>query len=293
MILKIDVRETTLIDLCRHKLSLDIQLITQQLPIGDVIICNDEQTIEYLIIERKTLSDLSSSIRDGRYEEQSYRLNGLNHHNHNIIYLIEGELNGFVAKSSKHKIDPNMIYSAMFSINYYKGFSVMRSKSLEESANIICNMCSKLKRDVAKKRQPYYSILSKTPNQKKENVEQNNESTEENDGQNNKQNNEPIEENVEENELSTSKNYCNVIKKNKKENITKNNIGEIMLCQIPGVSSTIALAVMKEFKTLPNLIESIKTDNNCINNIKTVDPNGKERKISKKTISTIIEYLQS
>ena len=34
-----------------------------------------------------------SSIKDGRYEEQSYRLNGLSHHNHNIVYLIEGDVN--------------------------------------------------------------------------------------------------------------------------------------------------------------------------------------------------------
>ena len=31
------------------------------------------------------------------------------------------------------------------------------------------------------------------------------------------------------------------------------NIGEIMLCQIPGVSSASALAILAQFKTLPNL----------------------------------------
>ena len=42
-----------------------------------------------LIVERKTSNDLASSIRDGRYDEQKFRLrnSGIN----NVIYLIEGK----------------------------------------------------------------------------------------------------------------------------------------------------------------------------------------------------------
>ena len=46
---------------------------------------------DFLIIERKSLSDLIASIKDGRYNEQSYRLihsSGL--YRHHIVYLIEG-----------------------------------------------------------------------------------------------------------------------------------------------------------------------------------------------------------
>ena len=32
-----------------------------------------------------------------------------------------------------------MVFSAMFSINYYKGFSLMRSSNIEETAYILCN----------------------------------------------------------------------------------------------------------------------------------------------------------
>jgi crossover junction endonuclease MUS81 len=41
------------------------------------------------IVERKTSDDLAASIRDGRYDEQKYRLKncGIN----NVIYLIEGK----------------------------------------------------------------------------------------------------------------------------------------------------------------------------------------------------------
>ena len=47
--------------------------------------------MKLLIIERKSLNDLASSIKDGRYAEQSFRLSNIEHHNHNIVYLIEGD----------------------------------------------------------------------------------------------------------------------------------------------------------------------------------------------------------
>ena len=87
------------------------------------------------------------------------------------------------------------------------------------------------------------------------------------------------------------KDYCSVIKKVKKDNITIDNIGEIMLCQIPGVSSVSAITILGKFKTLPNLIKSIETDSTCLNGISTTDANGKTRKISKTVIATIVNYL--
>jgi len=124
------------------------------LPIGDIIINDD--TEDKLIIERKSVADLLSSIKDGRYEEQSYRLNGLSHHNHNIIYLIEGDVNKPNRFKSDVQTEKLTAYSAMFSLNYYKGFSVFRSFSMEETANIVCNMAYKLEKDSAKGKTPYY-----------------------------------------------------------------------------------------------------------------------------------------
>jgi hypothetical protein len=79
----------------------------------------------------------------------------------------------------------------------------------------------------------------------------------------------------------------------KKDNITTENIGEIMLCQIPGVSSASALAILTQFKTLPSLIKAIDMDETCLNNICTTDANGKSRKISKTAIATIIKFLKN
>ena len=91
---------------------------------------------------------------------------------------------------------------------------------------------------------------------------------------------------------SSEKDYCSVIKKVKKDNITPDNIGEIMLCQIPGISSASALAILAQFKTLPNLIQCLKEDEQCLNTICTTDANGKSRKISKTAIATIVKFLK-
>jgi ERCC4-type nuclease len=273
MNLKIDVREAELIKKCQANIEMisnfkDIKLVPVQLPLGDIIL-NDGQN-DLLIIERKSLSDLAASIKDGRYEEQSYRLKNLWHHNHNIIYLIEGDFNRF--NSFKDRIDKLTLYSALLSINYFKGFSVWRSMSIDETALMICNMAYKLNKE--KDKQPFYSnALSKsdTVTVGSENVVVTASSL----------------------VAAVDKDYCSVVKKVKKDNITSENIGEIMLCQIPGVSSTSALAILAEFKTLPNLIKAIETNETCLNNICTTDANGKSRKISKAAIATIIKFLKS
>ena len=135
------------------------------LPLGDIIISDENE--EKIIIERKSISDLLSSIKDGRYEEQSYRLNGMKTHNHNIYYLIEGDVN----KSNRFK-DTSMekltLYSAMFSLNYYKGFSIMRTFNMEETALFICNVANKLEKSVVSGKKPFYQnrnrILRETNN---------------------------------------------------------------------------------------------------------------------------------
>jgi len=286
MIIKIDTRETELLKKCQdlvlNNLKFkDVKLISETLPLGDVII-NDGQN-DCIIVERKTLSDLAASIKDGRYEEQSYRLNGLNHHNHNIIYLIEGDMNRF--NSFKDRIDKQTLYSAMISINYFKGFSVMRSSNLDETAQLCCTMVYKLINNLKANKIGYYSNIKHNNliNSKQDETEIADET---------QTKDEKEEQNVESEDKDKEKDYCSVIKKVKKENITPYNIGEIMLCQIPGISSTSALAILQHFKTLPNLIKCIQEDDKCLNNICTTDAKGKSRKISKTAISTIVEYLK-
>jgi ERCC4-type nuclease len=286
MIIKIDNRERELIKLCKHYLEIspaykDIEIVVEPLPIGDIIIC--ENTDEKIIIERKSLNDLSCSIKDGRYEEQSYRLNGLNHHNHNIIYLVEGDVNKL--NVFKDRTDKTMLYSAMFSLNYYKGFSVFRSINIEESALIICNMAYKIKKSNKKafySNQPIQSIqeILKTPDSASvidltENL-----------------NEDKIQDNQEISNPENDIEYCSVVKKVKKDNITPENIGEIMLCQIPGISSVTAIAIMKEFKTIQNLIFKMNENELCLKDISYTNSKGDVRKINKTAIQNIVKFLK-
>ena len=95
----------------------------------------------------------------------------------------------------------------------------------------------------------------------------------------------------EENEMVSSKDYCSVIKKVKKENITPENIGEIMLCQIPGISSTTAIAIMSKFNTISNLIIQLKLEPNILKDFSYTNNKGQIRKINKTVIENIIKFL--
>jgi ERCC4-type nuclease len=276
MIIKVDTREAALLQQINYQVTVipafkSIKVQSETLPIGDIIINDDSE--DKIIIERKTVADLLSSIKDGRYEEQSYRLNGLNHHNHNIIYLIEGDINKVNRFKPDNHVEKLTLYSAMFSLNYYKGFSVFRSFSLDETANIVCNMAYKMGKDLSKK--PYYE--NKIP------IEM------------------PINESGDiatvtltddSDEIQvTEKDYVGVVKKVKKENITPDNIGEIMLCQIPGISSITALAVMEKYKNISNLIKEIESNNDSMKDLSYTNTKGQVRKINKTCIANIVKFL--
>lgn len=295
MIIKVDIREQEMFKLIKYYLEIspsykNITIVSENLPLGDVIIC-DENNVERLIIERKSIRDLSSSIKDGRYEEQSYRLNGSPFSNHNIIYLIEGDLNSkFLFKD---RIDKISLYSAMFSLNHYKGFSVLRTFTIDETSLVICNMAYKMNKCDNENKKPYYKnktealaepvskplcesgveqadvVIQETPTTTEQNIVV-----------------------VENNETEANeKDYCAVIKKVKKENVTPQNIGEIMLCQIPGISSVSAIAILKEFQTLPNLLNKLHENNDCLNEVSYVNSKNQTRKINKTVIQNIKKFL--
>ena len=88
----------------------------------------------------------------------------------------------------------------------------------------------------------------------------------------------------------SEKDYCAVVKKTKKDNITENNISEIMLCQIPGISSVTAIAIMKHFTNISDLIYKLHEDPNCLQQIQ-IETNGKSRKLNKNIIENIHKFL--
>lgn len=247
MFIKLDYREDDLktnMNLLFKEHSHEIE--TDNLALGDIILLNNERD-EKVIFERKSLYDLASSIKDGRYAEQSFRLNACQQHNHNIIYIIEGDLERY--NPTKGRMDKKTLYSALITLNYFKGFSVIRTKNINETCELIINFANKLEKEP--KKTSYYD----------------------------------------ENKVEKEVNYCEVMKKQKKNNITVDNIGEIMLSTIPGVSNKSAISIMKEFNTLKNMMEQMTIDNTCLDNFKITCESGQTRKISKTCIENIKKFV--
>ncbi len=295
----VDERETELyskldIAMCAQSRAGCVDLVKEVLPIGDVLIQTNEGK-DVLIIERKTFADLLSSIKDGRYEEQSYRLlNSSGFPPHSVFYLLEG-----MFSQTRSPIETKIIYSAMTSLQFFKGFSVHRASTMNESADWILHMAEKIGREFAKGKIPYYLSNAYLGNRRTINNSEEAKQPPQNilfPFSNMSPSTEPVpvpepcmNASVAVAELSGA-DYCTVVKKVKKDNVTPENIGEIILCQIPGISSVTAIAIMKQFKTFPNLIEELQKNAQCIENM-TIETNGKTRKINKTSLENIRKYL--
>ena len=81
------------------------------------------------------------------------------------------------------------------------------------------------------------------------------------------------------------------VKKVKKENITAENIDEIMLSQIPGISTTTALAIIQKYASLANLIREIEKDPTTLKDVSYTNAKGQTRKINKTVTSNIVKFL--
>ncbi len=214
----------------------------ENLELGDYVIQNSNNQ-PVMIFERKSLSDLIASIKDGRYNEQSLRLSECEVNNRNIYYIIEGNTMNFCNR--QNETTQKMLFSSMLSISSKKGFSLLNTNGFIETAEFIVRFYNKV-------------------------------STEK-----------PLQQDQLEN---TEIKYSNVIKTSKKANITKNNINEIMISQIPGISSVVAGAIMEKYSNITNLVNSLKNDPNCLDHFK-INSNNKERKIGKNIIAGLKEYL--
>lgn len=256
MQLLIDLREPNslvnlIISLNEAETKNKITIIQKNLDNGDYVFYDEINDKPLLIVERKSLSDLEASIKDGRYKEQSFRLNELPIHNHNIIYLLEGAIINYKGVAFR-----STLYSTLFSLNYYKGFSVINTLNQIETATMLMAFASKLIRE---NKPCFYSehvtnvgLASNT-----------------------------IENNCE--------NYIATLKTSKKSHINRENIFQLMLMQIPGISSVSASALSNEYKTMENLLQSLKDENAnaSFENIKLASG----RKLNKNIIVSIKQYI--
>ena len=77
----------------------------------------------------------------------------------------------------------------------------------------------------------------------------------------------------------------------KKTNITIDNIGAIMLAQIPSVSTASAQVIMEKYKNIDDLITALHADSNALQNLTTTTKSGKKRKLTKTCTSNVYNYL--
>ena len=244
----VDVREQTLLKVLtalRKEYRLKVAIDQVKLDLGDLIIRYNDT--ELIMIERKRLTDLASSIRDGRYKEQSYRLDGYPLHNHHIIYLIEGQIGNYSDKYTKVRFET--LYSTMCRLQYFKGFSVMRSFDISETAELVLRMADKIGREPNK-------VGHYDPQFKQD-----------------------------------KGGYAEVVSKVKKKNITPQNIGTIILAQIPGVSTRTAQLVMRGHSSIYQLLSRLYTNRNILDDIVMETSSGQLRRISRTSRENIINFL--
>ena len=180
---------------------------TEVMPLGDAKIIKDKDGEILLIFERKSIRDMISSIFDGRYKNQSFRLE---HSGYRIVYIIEGTMS-FLEEKQR-----NMVQSAITNMILNKGFNVIRTDSPSQTVQMLLNF---LKRVNLK---PKYVPTSYAGT------------------------------------------VCCPIKK---ENITRDNIGPLMLSAIPGISSVFAEGIMETFKSIETLVAALRTNTHCLDNI--------------------------
>jgi len=257
----IDKRERDLIEKCG---TMNIPVESAVLPIGDILVKTDENA-DVFIVERKTLADLLASIKDGRYQEQSHRLiHSSGFHTHNILYIIEG-----VYSTLRDPNDKKKIMAAIASMQFFKGFSVMRTSSVNETAELLFFMTEKVGRNFQEKKQFAFSLV---PNSK------------------------PLYENLQRDPSETNTPYSGFVKKVKKENITPENMGEIMLLQIPRISAKYAGSLLAHFGGFSKMMAAVKhpdADMDALfKDIFYEDSNKKMRRVPKTCGEEIVRYLR-
>jgi len=253
MLLKVDMRESLLIPTLQKEIGtiVDATLEVCSMPLGDAGIYSDDGE-ELVLFERKSLADLAASIKDGRYSEQSFRLSGIETPNHNIVYIVEGTFDQYKLKS--HNVHPSTLLSAIVSLCYYKGFSVMRTSNPLETCELIIRFLEKILKSKGKK--AYYSVGNSTPQEPSSGA--------------------------------SASNYTSVVKRVKKDNVTVKNIVSLMLCQIPNVSSSSADAISARYTTLEQLVSACKAGRHMFDEVRI----GKsKRRLSGQCIHNVMRFV--
>lgn len=132
MLVVVDYREKYILEKFKQPMEIDktyeicldgfgvVSVKVSNLAVGDFII-QDGDDIK-LIIERKTLTDLQSSITDGRFREQKHRLSE-SVNSDKVLYIIEGS----------KKQCPKSIDGAIVNLLFKHDFKVLQTTCLDDT----------------------------------------------------------------------------------------------------------------------------------------------------------------
>ena len=134
MNLVIDYREHKLIEYFKNKENVEVK----GLDIGDVIFTYNGEIV--ILIERKTVNDLVSSIMDGRNREQKMRIMNSDIDNSKVLYLIEGNINNVYCK----KVNSKTVIGSIINTLIRDNLKVYRTDNIEDTIKFVERIYDKL-----------------------------------------------------------------------------------------------------------------------------------------------------
>lgn len=136
--LVLDSREASLISSIKRrdldKYTNNISISTKSLDIGDITISSETKTWTF---ERKTIQDLISSVKDGRYKEQKARLLS---NCESITYIMEGD----DILSNRNERHRDLLSSIYMYTMYRDNIHIVFTRNVEDTSTFILTMCAKL-----------------------------------------------------------------------------------------------------------------------------------------------------
>jgi crossover junction endonuclease MUS81 len=135
--IKIDTRETDIKAFFKDASYAKIE----RLPLGDIIFQWNGKDI--WIIERKQISDLAHSIKDGRFREQKMRLLA-NYNPAQILYLIEGNLDLPLNAEVQTNLPVKTLYSSIYNMLLRDNLKVYKTSGMNETLRFLKNFVWKM-----------------------------------------------------------------------------------------------------------------------------------------------------
>jgi ERCC4-type nuclease len=236
----------------------------RNLDYGDCLITWQGQ--EHIIIERKTLEDLASSIKDGRYTEQKARLfqwrsDGADCRRR-IVYIIEGS-RPTKQSSTINGIPYSTLMSSILSMTFRDDIYVLTSKDVNETHTLVDRLMNKILKEPDNY---FHGFTSRAPAPTLTN-----------------------------DEASANASYLNSVKLKKNKNITPDNVFILQLAQIPGISTKIAQAIHAHHPTMTHFISELlrMKDDERVKYVTNLKLEGETtRRVGPKTALTILNFLK-